>query len=292
MSSSTQSFKEVIQGRRRPHAGWDVLTIVVGCFLMALSFRLFLNGNEIVTGGVVGVSTILQRVLHIEPALIQWGINLPLLAFGFVALGKGEGMRSVLGSLVLPLAIMVLRPVQLITDNLMLATVFGGLLYGVGLGLVLSGRGSVGGFSLFARMIAKQGFLSVQAVIFMMDALTILVSAYIFGAEKAMFGLIAAFIMRRAIDGVLVGFTKSFMAMIISKNGEAIRHRVIEEMDRGLTILPGTGGFSGESRPVLMVVLGQAEVPQLRSLVKEEDPDAFVVLTDATEVLGKGFRRD
>lgn len=268
-----------------------MVLISMGCLLMALSFRLFLNGNQIVAGGIVGVSTITEHAFAWDPAVVQWAINIPLLLVGFVALGKAEGSRSVVGSLLLPLFILLTRNIPLVTHNLLLASVFGGLCSGSGLGLVLSGRGSVGGYSLFGRMMSPRLPVSLATIIFVMDALTICGSAWVFGFERAMYGLIAAFVMRRAIDGVLVGFSRAFIALIISNQEIEIRNRVIEEMDRGLTVLPGVGGFTGEARPVLMVVLSQTEVPLLRSIVKACDPDAFVVLTDASEVVGKGFVR-
>ena len=271
---------------------WDGLSIVAGCALMALSFRLFMNGNDIVAGGVVGLSTLLERRFGWEAAWVQWGINLPLLMLGFWVLGKAAGARSALGSLVLPLLMLVTRAVPTLTQTPLLAALFGGVVYGAGLGLVLSGSGSVGGYSLFARLLTKRLPLSVSNAIFSLDALTILGGGLLFGAEKAMYGLIAAFVMRRALDAVLLGFSRTKLAFVISTAHDTIRQAVIEELDRGLTILPGTGGYTGDPRPVLLIALGQAEVPRLRALVRTHDPDAFIVLTDAAEVLGKGFHRE
>ncbi len=259
---------------------------------MALGFRLFMNGNDIVAGGVVGLSTLLERRFGWEPAWVQGGINLPLLVLGFWGLGKAAGVRSALGSLVLPLLMLLTRPVPTLTHNPLLAALFGGVVYGAGLGLVLSGSGSVGGYSLLARLVTKRLPLSVSTAIFTLDALTILGGGLLFGAEKAMYGLIAAFVMRRALDSVLLGFSRTKLALVISVAHDSIRQAVIAELDRGLTILPGTGGYTGDPRPVLLIALGQAEVPQLRTLVRTHDPDAFIVLTDAAEVLGKGFHRE
>lgn len=258
---------------------------------MALSFRLFTNGNGIVQGGVVGLSTLLERRLHIEPALLQWGVNLPLLIFGFIGLGKQEGMRSLLGSFLLPLMVLLTKGVPVVTHDLMLASIFGGLLSGAGLGLVLSGSGSVGGYSLLGRVISRRLPFNISSIIFGLDAATILGCVVLFGPERAMFGLISSFLMRRTIDSVLVGFSRSFVALIISEKHAEIRAEVLTKLDRGLTILPGKGGYSDADRPVLMVVLGHLEVPHLRRLVADVDAKAFVVMTDASEVLGEGFRR-
>jgi uncharacterized membrane-anchored protein YitT (DUF2179 family) len=268
----------------------DAVLIALGCLLMALGFRLFFNDNHIVAGGVVGLSTILETACGWNPARVQWGINAPLFGLTVLVLGRGEALRILLGSLLLPLAILLTAEVRPVTQTPLLAAIFGGLVYGAGLGLVLFGRGSVGGWSMLARILSRKLPLSVGAVLFTLDALTVVAGGVLFGAERAMYGLIAAFVFRRALDGVLLGFSRSKLALVISTQEESIRRAILTELDRGLTILPGAGGYTGESRPVVMVVLGQAEVPALRSLVRERDPDAFIVLTDAAEVLGKGFR--
>lgn len=271
---------------------WDGVSIAAGCALMALGFRLFMNANGIVAGGVVGLSTLLERRLGWEAAWVQWGINLPLLVLGFVVLGKAAGMRSALGSVLLPLLMLLTRAVPTLTTNPFLAALFGGVVYGAGLGLVLSVSGSVGGYSLLARLLSRRLSLSVSNALFVLDALTILGGALVFGAEKALYGLIAAYTMRRSLDAVLLGFSRTKLALVISAHSDPIRTAILAELDRGLTVLPGTGGYTGDPRPVLLVALGQAEVPHLRTLVRQHDPDAFVVLTDAAEVLGKGFHRE
>ncbi len=279
----------ILRGRKPSSLG-DALVIAVGCLLMALGFRFFFAANHIVAGGVVGLSIILETARGWNPAWVQWGLNVPLFGLAFWLLGRGEALRSLLGSLLLPLAILLTAPLRPVTQTPLLAAIFGGLVYGTGLGLVLLGRSSVGGWSLLSRMLSRRFPVSVGGALFVLDALTITAGGLLFGAERAMYGLIAAFVMRRALDGVLMGFSRAKLALIISAHDAAIRQAILTELDRGLTVLPGVGGYTNEARPVLMVVLGQAEVPVLRALVRERDPDAFVVLTDATEVLGKGFR--
>ncbi len=268
---------------------WDLILITGGCVLMALGFRLFLNENHIVSGGVVGLSTLIQKLTGWEPALFQWVVNLLLLGVGFACLGRSEGARSAYGSLVLPLAILLTRNVEPITHEPLLAAIFGSLVYGCGLGLVLQGRGSVGGYSLLARIAVRHLPISLSGAVFVLDAITIAASARVFGFEMAMYGLIGAFVMRRSLDAILLGLGRSVMAFVITTEEEAVKQRVLVELDRGLTVLPGIGGFTGTNRNVLMIVMSQAEAPFLRKAVKECDPHAFIVLTEASEVLGRGF---
>lgn len=277
--------------RTKPPAWWEFLLIAVGCLAVALGFRLFTNPNGIVAGGVVGLSTVLQGTFRWDPATVQALINLPLLALGWLMLGREEGLRSTLGSILLPLCIAATRNVHGLTQDPMIGALFGGATIGAGLALLFSARGSVGGYTLIARILFRKFGLSVPTSLLALDGLTIVASAYKFGVERALLGLVAAYVMRTAIDRMLVGFKRSYVAMVISKEHVRLRERLLFDLDRGMTVLSATGGYTGDDRPVLMVVLSPREVPQLRAIVEREDPEAFVVISDATEVLGHGFVR-
>ena len=259
--------------------------------MLALGFRLFTNPNGLVAGGVVGLSTVLQGFFGWNPATVQALVNLPLLVLGFVALGREEGMRSVLGSILLPASIAVTQRVPALTHDPTIGALFGGAAIGGGLALILSARGSVGGYSLLARIAVRRLGVSVATTLLVLDGLTIIMGSFRFGAERALLGLVAAYVGRTMLDRALVGFGRSFMALVISKEHERIRERLLRDLDRGVTVLDGAGGYTGEPRPVLMVVLGRSEVAHLRAIVAKEDADAFVVISDATEVLGHGFVR-
>lgn len=271
---------------------WDVPLIVGGCLVMALAFRLFLNGNGLVAGGVVGLSTVLQRAYGWEPAFFQWAVNVPLLVLGFLVLGRAVGTRSLLGSFFLPLAILLTGQVPVLTHDPLLAALFGGSLYGLGLGMVLVGRGSVGGYSITAPMISKLVPLSVPTIILVFDACTILAGAAVFPFDKVLLGMLAAFLVRVSVDRVLMGLTPSMAALIVGSEPDELRRRILEELDRGFTVIPAEGGYTGEPKHVIMVAVTKAEVNWLRQIVREADPTAFMVVTEAAEVRGKGFRRD
>ena len=265
--------------------------IAVGCLAIALGFRLFTNPNGIVAGGVVGLSTVLRGAFGWEPALVQALVNLPLLVLGAWVLGREEGLRSLLGSILLPASIWATARVPALTHDPTIGAVFGGASIGVGLALLFSARGSVGGYSLIGRIFAKRFGVPVATTLLVTDGLTIVASIGIFGAERALLGLVAAYVMRTAIDRMLVGFNRAYVAFVISKCHEDLRRRLLFDLDRGMTVLSATGGFTGEDQSVLMVVLSGGEVPRLRAIVAEEDPEAFVVISDVTEVLGRGFVR-
>ena len=242
--------------RTGPPAWWEYVCIAAGCFALALGFRLFTNPNGIVAGGVVGLSTVLQGAFRLDPATVQGLVNLPLLVVGWIVLGKAEGLRSLLGSVLLPLSIAATRGVPALTHDPLMGALFGGATFGGGLALILSARGSVGGYTLVARIAARRLGVPVASCLLLMDGLTIVASAWLFGPERALLGLVAAYVMRTAIDRVLVGFGTSYVALVISNAHRPLRERILRDLDRGLTILDATGGHTGDERPVLMVVLG------------------------------------
>ena len=239
----------------------------------------------------MGLSTVLQGSFGWDPALSQALINIPLLIFGWILLGNQEGFRSLLGSIALPVAIAATRSIHPMTHDPLIGALFGGASLGIALALILSARGSVGGYTLIARVLAKKFGTSIPTTLLVCDGLTILAGAFRFGPEKALLGLVAAYVMRTAIDRVLVGFSRSFMALIISEKHAELQKRLLVDLDRGMTVLSAQGGYTGEDRPVLMIALGAREIPHLRSIVAEDDPNAFVIISSTTEILGHGFVR-
>jgi Uncharacterized conserved protein len=276
-------------------AAWEYFLVILGCVITAGSFNLLLNGNRIVSGGLTGLSTLLHSRYGIEPAVTQAAVNLPLFLLGVLLLGGRFGAKTLLGGILLPLCVLLTRGLPLLTTDPLLASLYGGIATGVGLGLIFRGGGSVGGTSLAARLLSRFTGASVGAALLLCDGIIIGVAGLTLGAEQAMYGLISLFVAKRAIDVVLSGgLATSKLALVICREEagvEAVRRAVIEEMDRGLTVLAGTGGFTGRDRPVLMVVISQGEVAQLKALVHSVDPGAFVVLSDAAEVLGQGFQQ-
>jgi uncharacterized membrane-anchored protein YitT (DUF2179 family) len=269
----------------------EYLFLAAGSGAIAASFNLFLNPNRVASGGVIGVSTVVEHRWGLEPAWVQWGINVPLFLAGVRFLGGRFGVKTAVGSLLLPLFVLLTRGWPPLTDNPLLAAVYGGIGTGVGLGMVFRGDGSVGGFTLAARILHRHTGMSLGTAVLLLDGLVVLAAGVVFDLEKALYALIGLFVARKTIDVVQTGFAYSKVALIISKEAEAIRRAVLYDLERGLTRLSGSGGYSGEERTVLLVVVSQAEVTRLKALVQAADPDAFLILSDTTEVFGQGFKQ-
>ncbi len=275
----------------RPMRKWSEYgLLLMGSLLIAVSFNMFLSPNQVASGGVSGISIIINQLFGIEPALTQWALNIPLFIAGTWLLGGQFGLKTAVGSVVLPLFVLLTKGLPSPTQNVLLASIYGGILIGVGLGIVFRGRGSTGGLDLAAQIIHKYTGLSLGLSVAMLDGLVILSAGLVFSAEKALYALIGLYVTSKTINVVQIGFSYSKVAFIISKNTDAIHEAILHELDRGLTRLKGTGGYTGEERTVLMVVVNQAEVSKLKDLVKASDPGAFVILSDTNEVLGEGFK--
>jgi len=264
--------------------------LTAGAFFVALAFNLFLNPNGIATGGVSGISTVVEAVFGVRPAITQWALNIPLFLAGVLVLGGQFGFKTLYGTLVLPLFVLLTDPLPPLTRDPLLAAVFGGVGVGIGLGLVFKARASTGGTDVAAQILHKFTRWSLGLCILLIDGLVVLTAAVVFGPEGALHALVGLFVTGKTIDLVQMGMGYAKMGLIISRHEEAIRQAILHELDRGVTRIPAVGGYSGRERPLLLCVVHWREVPKLKELVAQVDPEAFVIVTEAHEVLGEGFQ--
>lgn len=269
----------------------DYVYVIVGAAIIALAFNVFLLPNQIASGGVSGISTILKGVFGWEPGLVQYAFNIPLFISGLIFLGAKFGIKSLVGTLVLPAVVLMSANWEPWTMNPLLGALFGGITVGLGLGLVFRGGASTGGTDLAAQIITKYTGFSLGTSVLLLDGLIVLSAAVVFDIEKALYALIALFVTTKTIDLVQLGFSQSKMIYIITNKQDEIRDAIYTEIDRGVTKLPAYGGYTNIERPILMVVAYQTEFTKLKHVIKTIDPAAFVIVSDAYEVLGEGFKR-
>ncbi|MDQ0089917.1 uncharacterized membrane-anchored protein YitT (DUF2179 family) [Paenibacillus anaericanus] len=269
----------------------DTMMILVGSFITAIAFNLFLVPNHIASGGVSGLSIIVESLFGIEPAYTQWALNIPLFFAGFLVLGRNYAIRSLLGTIVLPLFVFLTKDWSVPTTDMLLASLYGGIGVGLGLGIVFRGRGSTGGLSTLAQIVQRYTGLSLSVCVVIMDGTVIALAGFILSPEKALYALIGLYITGKFIDMIELGLNYTKVAYIIANKTDEIADAVLSQLDRGLTKLSAQGGYTGDNRMVLMVVVGQSEVTQLKTIVQTLEPTAFVIITNAHEVLGEGFKR-
>lgn len=267
----------------------DVLQVVLGSFILALAFQLFLLPNEIISGGVSSLSIIIYEVIGLAPSFTQYLFNIPLLVTSFVFLGKEIGMKSVIGSLVFPFFTGLVSSLPPLTDDLFLAALFGGVVTGIGVGTVYRGKGSTGGTSTVAQLIAKYGNMTLGNAMLFADISVIIIGFFVFDLEAILYGVITLTVASRVIDIVLVGASVQKTIFIITDETEKIRAEILDNFDRGVTLLDARGGFQNDPKEMMMVVIEEREITALREMIIETDDDAFVVVMAASEVMGRGF---
>jgi uncharacterized membrane-anchored protein YitT (DUF2179 family) len=269
----------------------DYILVLIGAAIIGLTFNVFLLPNQVASGGVSGISTILKSVFGWEPAYVQWAFNIPLFIAGVILLGKHFGVKTLVGTIFLPFVVFLTNDLEPWTNDAFLAALFGGIGVGAGLGIVFRGNASTGGTDLAAQIINKYTGFTLGRCVVMIDGLIVLSAAIVFDIEKGLFALIALYVTSKTIDLIQVGFGRSKMALIITNKQEEVREGILNKIDRGVTKLSAYGGFTDHERPVLMCVVDQTEFTKLKQLVETLDSSAFVVVMDAAEVVGEGFKR-
>ncbi|KPJ53457.1 hypothetical protein AMJ39_04775 [candidate division TA06 bacterium DG_24] len=267
--------------------------LVVGAFCMSVAYVLFLIPSRIAPGGVGGLSIILHYQIGVPVGITMLVLNVPIFLLGVKELGKQFGVRTVIATVLLALmtdGLSLLIGLEGVTENTLLACLYGGIILGVGLGLVFRGRGSTAGTDIIGRVIHRRTQISTGMAILGADAIVIATAGVAFhSAELALYALVAVYLSSRAIDVLLEGWDYAKAAYIMSLKPGEIADAITDRMERGVTSLQSRSVMTGEKREVLFSVIHRRQVPRLRELVREIDPDAFVVISNVHEVVGKGF---
>ncbi len=272
----------------------DVVYISAGALVQALSMRLFLIPGLMVSGGISGAAQIIHFFTQLPIGAMVLVGNIPLFLLGWRYLGgKRFALRTALAIVLFALLTDLLAwyiPASGITNDLVLNALYGGVTLGIGLGLVYKGRGTSGGSDILARILNHYRGLSVSQAYLLVDAAVVLASGFAFGWDRALYGLIVIYVSGFAAELVSEGSGIFRMALIVTNKPQEIAASIFELLERGVTILPGTGGWTGEKRPLVYCVLTRSEINVLKTIVSEIDPKAFLVIGPAHEALGEGFK--
>lgn len=264
--------------------------LVLGCAIGGAAYPLFLVPNSIAPGGLTGVATVLNALFDWPVGLTSMVMNIPLFMMGYKMLGGNFAFRSLIATVLFSVAIDLIQLPPL-TDDKLLGAVYGAIMLGLGLGLILRGGATTGGSDMIAKLIHKHvPFMTVGLTLFIIDCLVILLAAFKMGTQAALYSLICIFISSKVIDLVLAGIGSAKMCFVVSRESEQIARRIMDDMDRGVTILPAIGGFTGKETKALVSVVDHREVVAVKRIVREADSRAFMFITDTHETLGEGFR--
>ena len=268
-----------------------IIMIIAGAIFMAMGLELFLVPNHLLDGGIVGISIILAHLTGFELGLFIFLLNIPFFFLGYKQIGKTFALSTVLGITVLSISTYLLHPVPRFTDDLLLATVFGGIALGVGVGLVIRYGGSLDGTEILAILFNKTTPLSVGEIIMFFNLMIFTVAGFVFTWEQAMYSVLAYFIAFKTIDIVIQGFDESKSVYIISDYVDDVGQAIMDRLGRGVTYLHGEGAYTGDEKKIIFTVITRLEEAKLKTIVEDIDTHAFLAIGNIAEVRGGRFKK-
>ena len=250
--------------------------LIIGCFVVAVAYNLFLAPNKLVAGGVSGFAIILKSLI--------------LLVISYILLGKEKTKGTIIGSLLFPLFVKLTSDVnyyiEIDTSQLLLSAIFGGVMYGFGAGMIFKAGYTTGGTDILNQIVSKYSKISIGKSMLYCDGLIILLSSFVFGVTKMMYSIIILYIVSVMSDKIILGISDSKAFYIITDEEKTIKEYILKHLNHGVTIFNAKGGFAKEKQNVLMCVLPTKDYYRLKEGIAEIDPEAFFVVTDAYEVFG------
>lgn len=269
-------------------------TILLGCTVFSLGFDLFLDPNNINVGGITGIAMILRELLGFGSIGAYFAaINIPLFLLGYKELGRRFFIGSMLGMLFSTVLLDLLTIIPVPKIDLMLAALYGGGLTGLGLGLVFMAGASTGGSDIMAKLLRKRfRRLKLSRLMLILDIITVTLTGVVFhDITRTLYSALPLYVSALVMDSVIYGLDYSSMALIISDKYSEIVAEIARKLERGTTLLDAHGGYHGDSRQVVMCAIRRRQITELKDLVSRIDPNAFMILQDAHQVLGEGFMR-
>ncbi|MFC6040506.1 YitT family protein [Paenisporosarcina macmurdoensis] len=268
-----------------------IVMIITGAVLMAMGIELFLVPNQLLDGGIVGISIILSHLTGVQIGLFIFLLNIPFFFIGYKQIGKTFALSTVLGITVLSICTYFLHPVARFTDDLLLATVFGGIVLGIGVGLVIRYGGSLDGTEILAILFSTKTAFSVGEIIMFFNLMIFTIAGFVFTWEQAMYSVLAYFIAYKTIDIVIQGLDESKSVYIISDFVDEVGEAIIDRLGRGVTYLHGEGAYTGDKKKIIFTVITRLEEAKLKTIVEDIDPLAFVAIGNIAEVRGGRFKK-
>ncbi|NEW06255.1 YitT family protein [Paenibacillus sp. SYP-B3998] len=262
-----------------------------GAVLMSVGLEIFLVPNRIIDGGITGISIILSYLTHVQVGIFLTILNLPFLYIGYKMIGKTFALSTFFAILVMSIGTALLHPVPPLTIDPLLAAVFGGIILGIGVGMVIRFGGSLDGTEIVAILVSKKIPFSVGEIVMFFNLFILGSAGFVYSWDRAMYSLIAYFIAYKMIDVTIEGFDESKSVWIISDSFRSIGEAILDRLGRGVTYLEGEGGFSGDTKKVIFCVITRLEEAKLKSIVEELDPGAFLAVGNIHDVKGGRFKK-
>nr|WP_088066832.1 YitT family protein [Gottfriedia luciferensis] len=267
------------------------IAMLVGALLVATGLEIFLVPNDVIDGGITGISIMVSHLTGLPLGVFIFVLNLPFFYLGYKQIGKTFAISTILGITVLSYFTSMFHHVPAFTEDVLLATIFGGMVLGVGVGLAIRFGGALDGIEILAIIINSKIPFSVGEIIMVFNLFILGAAGFIFSWDRAMYSIIAYLVAFKTIDIVVEGLEQSKSAWIISDKSEDIGEAILFRMGRGVTYINGKGAYSGEMTKVIYCVITRLEEAELKTIVDDFDPNAFLAISDIAEVRGGRFKK-
>lgn len=286
-----ERVKKVVKRSPILYRTLQYIFIVLGAAIAAFAVEGILVPNSILDGGVTGISMILNYTLGWKLSLCIILINIPFLYIGFKNMGINFLIKAIVSISIFSLFLEIFHDINHIIDNILLATIYGSIILGIGVGFILRSGGCVDGTEALGIVVSKNTNLSVGQFVLFCNMIIFSVAGYFYGIDRALYSLLAYFITSKVIDEINEGFERTKSAMIVTNDGQGLAEEIYKKIGRTVTLLDGKGLISGE-KSVIYCVLTRIEISELRRIVEEYDDSAFVTITDVSEVIGNHIKNN
>ncbi|KRQ87984.1 hypothetical protein ABG79_00149 [Caloramator mitchellensis] len=269
-----------------------LLIVILGCLISAIGINAFIVPHKLLSGGVAGLAIVIQYLTSIPSGFLLFILNIPIFLYGTKELDVDFIIFSILGVFLLSTMLIITRDINqyLAVKDILLSCVYGGVLNGIGVGLVLRQRASMGGTDIIAVTLKKRLGINVSTIAFIMNFVIVIIGMFISNIETGLYTLILMFISSRVMENVLQGFDRKKMIIIVTEKFDEISNLIMSELGRGVTFLHGEGAYTGVDKKVIYCIVTLNQLVKTKNIVLKSDPKAFLTIIDAAEVQGKGFR--
>lgn len=265
--------------------------LALGAFIAAVGLEMFLIPNNIIDGGVVGISIMGQAVTGLPLGVFMMILNLPFVYIGYKQIGKNFAFSTLFAIVCLSVFSECVSHLSQVTDDFFLAAIFGGIIDGLGVGLIIRFGGSLDGTEIVAIILDRRSMFSVGEVVMFINLFILSSAGFLFGFDKAMYSLVAYFVIAKMIDVVVKGLDESYAVMIVTDAQAEITSALMDRLGRGVTLLYGEGGYTGDEKKILYSVVTRLEVDKLKEIVLEKDESAFVTINAVHDIIGGRFKK-
>jgi uncharacterized membrane-anchored protein YitT (DUF2179 family) len=264
--------------------------MMLGAALASIGLEIFLIPNDIIDGGMTGISIMASYLTKLQLGMFIFVLNVPFFIIGYKQIGKTFALSTLFSVICLSIGVTILHPIPGITNDILLATIFGGIILGAGVGIIIRNGGSLDGTEIIAIILDKRTSFSIGEIVMFFNLFILGGSGFLFGWDRAMYSLIAYFIAFKVIDITVEGLDESKSVFFVTDKYKEISEAIMERLGRGLTFLDGKGAYKGAKTNVIYVVVSRLEIAKLKSIVHGFDEDALVTISNV-EVSGKKYRK-